>query len=116
MRYVCIALAALSLTVLSLSAGCNKKQDAAAPTAKPDQTDVAAQPDAAAQPAAVAQPEQKMCPVMNEPINKQLFVDYNGRRIYFCCTMCPAQFKKDPEKYIKIVDAELAAQKASAKP
>jgi YHS domain-containing protein len=34
-------------------------------------------------------------------------VDYKGRRIYFCCKECPPVFNKDPEKYIKLVDAEL---------
>jgi len=58
---------------------------------------------------------QKTCPVMQEAINKKIYRDYKDRRIYFCCPMCPPVFDKDPEKYIKIVDAELKAQEA-AKP
>jgi YHS domain-containing protein len=50
---------------------------------------------------------------MGNPINKDIYVDYNGRRIYFCCNLCPPVFNKDPEKYIKIVDAELKAQKTA---
>lgn len=51
---------------------------------------------------------QKTCPVMRgNPINPEIYVDYNGRRIYFCCNMCPPQFKADPEKYLKIVDEDL---------
>ena len=45
---------------------------------------------------------QTTCPVMQgNPINKKIFVDYKGQRVYFCCNMCPPEFKKDPEKYLK---------------
>jgi YHS domain-containing protein/outer membrane murein-binding lipoprotein Lpp len=44
---------------------------------------------------------QKTCPVMGNPVNKNLFVDYNGKRIYVCCDMCIDQVNKDPEKYIR---------------
>lgn len=44
---------------------------------------------------------QTKCPVMEGGINKQLFADYNGKRVYFCCPGCPDEFKKNPEKYIK---------------
>ena len=46
---------------------------------------------------------QTMCPVMNEKIDKKFFADYEGKRIYFCCGMCPGIFKKNPEKYMKIL-------------
>ena len=45
--------------------------------------------------------------------------DYNGREIRFCCPMCIAEFKKDPAKYLKILDdaaAKNAAAAAAAKP
>jgi YHS domain-containing protein len=44
---------------------------------------------------------QKTCPVMGNPIDKNVFVDYKGHRVYFCCSMCPPKFKQDPEKYLK---------------
>jgi YHS domain-containing protein len=56
---------------------------------------------------------QKTCPVMGKEINKDIYRDYKGQRIYFCCPMCPPEFDKDPEKYVKIVDEELKAQKAA---
>ena len=44
---------------------------------------------------------QTVCPVMGDPINKKYFTDYKGNRIYFCCSSCPDDFNKDPEKYMK---------------
>jgi len=43
---------------------------------------------------------QVMCPVMGEPIDGKTFVEYKGRRIGFCCEMCPPKFKADPAKYM----------------
>lgn len=43
---------------------------------------------------------QKTCPVMNDPINKKLYVDHEGKRIYVCCGHCKAEVKKDPAKWI----------------
>jgi YHS domain-containing protein len=48
---------------------------------------------------------QTTCPVTGEPINKSLFVDYNGKRIYVCCADCIDKVKKDPEKYIKKLES-----------
>jgi YHS domain-containing protein len=56
---------------------------------------------------------QKVCPVMGGEIDPTIYVDYNERRIYFCCAMCPPKFKKDPEKYLKIVDDQLKAAAAA---
>jgi YHS domain-containing protein len=41
------------------------------------------------------------CPVLAGDINKQVYADYKGKRIYFCCGGCDKEFKKDPEKYMK---------------
>ena len=45
--------------------------------------------------------EQTKCPVMGGTINKELYADYKGERVYFCCKACEPEFAKDPEKYIK---------------
>ena len=45
--------------------------------------------------------EQVNCPVMGGKINKELYADHDGKRVYFCCAMCSDSFKKDPQKYIK---------------
>ena len=49
---------------------------------------------------AVAAGEQTMCPVMGGPINKEVFTEYKGKKVYFCCSACIDTFNKDPEKYI----------------
>ena len=47
---------------------------------------------------------QTTCPVMGGAIDKASFVDYEGKRIYMCCKGCTAALKKDPTKYIKILE------------
>ncbi|HIJ72043.1 MAG TPA: efflux RND transporter periplasmic adaptor subunit [Planctomycetes bacterium] len=44
--------------------------------------------------------EQKTCPVMGGPINKDIFIDYKGKKVYFCCPGCESRFRENPEKYI----------------
>ena len=48
---------------------------------------------------------QKMCPVSNEAINENIYTEYNGEKVYFCCKDCKDSFLKDPQKYMK-KDAE----------
>ena len=49
---------------------------------------------------------QKKCPVMGGTINKDVYADYEGKRVYFCCEACISTFKKDPAKYVKKLEAE----------
>ena len=44
--------------------------------------------------------EQKICPVMEAPINKELYTEYKGKKVYFCCAGCKEKFEKEPDKYI----------------
>jgi hypothetical protein len=43
---------------------------------------------------------QSLCPVMNLKINKDLYVDVEGKRIYVCCAHCIDKIKSDPAEYI----------------
>jgi len=61
----------------------------------------------------VTETGQKICPVMQKEVNVKIFTEYQGRKIYFCCEECKAEFAKDPKKYVKIVDAELKANAAA---
>ncbi len=57
--------------------------------------------------------KQKVCPVMGGKINKKLYYEYKGHKIYVCCKGCIGTIKKDPEKYLKKVQADIArAEKA----
>lgn len=44
---------------------------------------------------------QTTCPVMGGKVDKSLYADVNGYRIYVCCSGCINEIKKDPDKYIK---------------
>lgn len=48
----------------------------------------------------VAQPlkPQTKCPIMGGPVNKALYADVEGQRIYVCCQGCIAAIKADPDK------------------
>lgn len=55
---------------------------------------------------------QVNCPVMGEKIDRNVYVDYGGRRIYFCCKGCIDKFNQDPQKYSKKLDQDTAAAAA----
>jgi YHS domain-containing protein len=44
--------------------------------------------------------EQTTCPIMGQAINKDVFVEYKGTKVYFCCAGCEQKFNADPEKYV----------------
>ena len=44
---------------------------------------------------------QTVCPVMGGAIDRNLYVDYENKRVYLCCKGCLESFKKNPQKYIK---------------
>lgn len=61
--------------------------------------------DEAKKPAPAPQPQTK-CPVMGGDINKSLYVDADGKRIYVCCGGCIDAVKKNPQKFIKELEAK----------
>jgi len=58
---------------------------------------------------------QTKCPVLGGAINKDLYVDYEAKRIYFCCAGCPREFEKDPAKYMKKLEEQGVAPEATPK-
>lgn len=44
--------------------------------------------------------EQTLCPVMGGVIDKKVFTEYQGKKVYFCCPACIGMFNKDPQKYL----------------
>ena len=75
----------LVLTVNFLS-GCKKKTESSETTT--------------AKEVAPEEIEQKLCPVMEAAINKDLYTEYKGKKVYFCCPGCKEKFEKEPGKYI----------------
>jgi YHS domain-containing protein len=56
---------------------------------------------------------QTTCPVMGGEIKKDVYLDHEGYRIYFCCQACVEKFKKDPGVYLqKMKDANVILQKS----
>jgi YHS domain-containing protein len=59
----------------------------------------------------------KICPVSGEKLGSMGEIiqhEHNGKVYNFCCKACAKDFKKAPEKYIKIVEDEIKAQAAGA--
>jgi len=81
-----VLLAGVLLVGLVALNGCKKKSEPAAPKGTKAPTTVAI--------------EQKTCPVMGGAINKDIFTEYKGKKVYFCCAPCAEKFKANPEKYI----------------
>ena len=46
------------------------------------------------------EPNQEKWPAMGNKINKDVYADYDGKRVYFCCAGCNKAFMKDPDKYL----------------
>jgi YHS domain-containing protein len=45
-----------------------------------------------------------VCPVMtSNEVDPDIFTDYEGKRVYFCCFNCKAAFEKDPQKYLALL-------------
>ena len=49
---------------------------------------------------------QTTCPVMGGKIDKSLYVDHEGKRIYVCCAGCVGVIRKTPGKYISRLEAQ----------
>lgn len=102
------AAVAVSLALLLLAQGCKKEQPAAQQTETNQMSSTADEMATTAKDTAettttevVAAAEQTTCPVMEgNPINKDLFVEYKGKKVYFCCRGCEEKFLADPEKYV----------------
>lgn len=42
---------------------------------------------------------QVACPMEGEPIDKKVYVERDGQRVYFCCDKCKAAYEADPAKH-----------------
>lgn len=97
------------VTLAVLVGGCGVKKSAPPASRGGDEATAV---KSAVQPAAKP---QTTCPVMGGGINKSIFADHDGKRVYFCCGACISTFKKDPAKYVKkLEDAGVTIEKAPA--
>lgn len=93
----------LSVGLLMLN-GCKKSEPASTETSMDTMEghegheNMAMKTESATETAAAS--EQTICPVMGNPIDKDVFVEYKGKKVYFCCPDCKAKFNADPQKYI----------------
>jgi YHS domain-containing protein len=44
--------------------------------------------------------EQTTCPIMGMAIDKNVYTQYEGKKVYFCCAGCEKPFLESPEKYL----------------
>ena len=60
---------------------------------------------------AAVEVSNKICPVSHEEVGKEgmapFKVTHNGKTYNLCCSMCAKDFNKDPEKYVKLIEAEV---------
>lgn len=55
-------------------------------------------------PPATASARQTLCPVMKgRQVNRNLFIDHEGYRIYLCCGPCVKFGKRNPSKVIAMM-------------
>jgi len=94
----------LTLALVVVIQGCKKEEPVAQPTSQSQTEQLAAAADevaTAASEQAAEVIEQKTCPIMGQPINKAVFVEHEGKKVYFCCKGCEDKFKANPELYVK---------------
>lgn len=100
-RKITLLMMVLLVGLLMLN-GCKKSEPA--PTETSTKTTMQGHEHAAmAEEAAeevVAAAEQTTCPVMGGAINKAIFIEHQGKKVYFCCDPCKDKFKEAPEQYI----------------
>jgi YHS domain-containing protein len=114
MKTSTIILSALAVVFALGFVGCKKKESTAAPAKETTMKDMQMQAAKTAEDTnkavittaedtnkAAAAVEQTMCPVMEgNKIDKNVFVEYKGKKVYFCCADCKAKFLAEPEKYV----------------
>lgn len=80
------------------------REEAAAPAHEESAVAPIELPDSPSQDEAA--PSQEVCPVMGGKVNRAIYTDYKGKRVYFCCPPCVKAFNSDPEKYLKLLEEQ----------
>ena len=101
-----IMIMALMLGLSATIAACADQKSTSTPTAAPNQV------------GKIMEVGNKICPVSDEKVGGMgdiVQIEYNGKIYNLCCPMCKKDFNKDPEKYSKIADDEVAASAQEVK-
>lgn len=53
---------------------------------------------------------QTACPVTGKPVDKNIVLNYQGRRVYFADAAARTTFEKDPKKYLEILTQQAKSQ------
>ncbi|GMU24008.1 MAG: hypothetical protein AMXMBFR13_40850 [Phycisphaerae bacterium] len=59
--------------------------------------------------------KQKTCPVSGKSIDKDIFIEHEGQKVYFCCKGCPPKFKEAPNKYLPALYRQIYPQTVQVK-
>ena len=43
---------------------------------------------------------QTTCPIMGMAVDKNVYTEYKGKKVFFCCAGCETPFLENPEKYL----------------
>lgn len=107
MKTKIMLVAAAGLVAVITLLGCKKKEEPAVPPTKTTIEEMTKTVTKAAEEIketakeATVEIEQTMCPIMDgNKIDKTIFVEHMGKKVYFCCPDCKATFEAEPEKYI----------------
>jgi Cu(I)/Ag(I) efflux system membrane fusion protein len=92
-----IMLVSFAFSMLLFLNGCKKSEPQTSMTSVESKKKSAESAKEAVTAAAV---EQTTCPVMGGAINKAVFTEYQGKKVYFCCPGCIEKFKANPEQYV----------------
>lgn len=49
--------------------------------------------------AALPADANRVCPVTGDEVSPEIFTEYEGKKVYFCCDDCVEKFQNSPEEY-----------------
>lgn len=70
-----------------------------APPAEPREGEPPAEPE-------IIDLKNEKCPVMGGTAQENVYLDYEGVRVHFCCPGCDKTFQSDPAKYLRVLGIE----------
>ncbi len=92
-------LCVLALAALPALLSCGGKEPAPSPSPAPPPSDPAGMHRPSGPDAVLPEGANKSCPVSGEPADPAVFLEHEGKKVYFCCDACFTTFKADPAKY-----------------